>query len=1159
MTTLGPVPGSRFPSLALGLCLLMTPWLAFARADLASWEGLVRDSSGHPVVGATVRLVPQPPNAEEPPSDRTTGSNGAVSFTDLAPGDYRVAVVWQGHTLVAQGVLSLQSGGHSQAWLEVSETRVALRTDSPPGANPGQTREVSVQGTGGAELSSQLVSSLPLNKRDFTQLLALAAGTKTDTNGAANFTQQFAINGQRGTTAVFAIDGADTTDPEIGGATFSNFNVDAIREIRSDSGVLPASVGEGAAGFTNVITKSGTAAVHGSAAEFVRNAAFDARNFFDRRTLAQPGRIPPFVRNEFGLTNGGPVVLPGIYDGRGRTFYFVQYGGFRQVLGTTQVFPVPTRAERQGIDTTTFPGDTLMVPISSAIAPVLARDPLPNDLEGAYGARTYAASSKVSTSSDQFSIRIDHRISGQAQLLARFNFNDVSGPTVNPDQTAIDPTFARRFLDHQRDVALTYTRTFSPNFTSESLVGFVRSTPLFTTVNRVQPGLGFADNLFEPFNSASGGNYGDWGNVFQARQSFTWAHGGHTVKMGFEARINRDTSIFSLSTNGSYTFGGGTAYSSVTIPSASGQHDVHPGDPLPDSLTGFLTGTPYSFTASAPGGPQFPQGSHIGDTSVQREAYNAYIQDSWKISSRLLLNYGLRYEVDSHIHEGHHLTSAPEFVSPGGQEAPYWTPGAQERFLIDPEPPYPLDWRGLGPRVSIEWSATDHTTLRAAAGITTLLPNLFLDNALTGGFPYVVNPFFSAVPGEPVPFTGSVPVFSPPPVYSTQGAPLFQSAVAVPPNTAADIQRFENDLAAQTPGHQIQPLLVFGMARSFPDGYIETYTAGFDHDFADVKVNMSYVGTAGIKLVSVIYPNNFGGAGPAFAPFTHFDSSGHVTGGFGPEFLIGTPSHSTYHSIEAGVSKTSPRLGLGFQASYTFSKSLDNASTLQGGFGLGGAAGGVVLQPPPQDPRNLAAEKGPSTFDLTHIVTLSFVQVLPFNRVAALAPLSKRLTAGWQLLNISTLTSGPPFTVLSGIQQTGLGAGSADRPDQIGQAVFSTSRTVREDYFGLGANNASLFYIPVDNPGGTGPNRGRLGTLGRNTFRGPGFHNFDFALMKDTPLAPRGKSEPVTLEFRAEFFNVFNLVNFGLPDNVIKGSGFGIISQTAGTSRQLQFSLKLLY
>ena len=184
----------------------------------------------------------------------------------------------------------------------------------------------------------------------------------TDTNGAANFTQQFAVNGQRGTAAVFAMDAAETTDPELGGATFSNFNVDAIQEVQSSSGVMPAEIGHGAAGFTNVVTKSGTRLVHGSAFEFVRNAAFDARNFFDHKNDLDPRRIPPFARNEFGVTNGGPVVLPKIYDGRGKTFYFVEYQGFRQVLGTTQVFPVPTAAERQGIDTTTFPGDTFTFP-----------------------------------------------------------------------------------------------------------------------------------------------------------------------------------------------------------------------------------------------------------------------------------------------------------------------------------------------------------------------------------------------------------------------------------------------------------------------------------------------------------------------------------------------------------------------------------------------------------------------------------------------------------------------------------------------------------------------------------------------------------------------------------------------------------------------------
>ena len=186
------------------------------------------------------------------------------------------------------------------------------------------------------------------------------------------------------------MDGADSSDPEMGGATFTNFNVDAVEEIRSSSGWMPAEIGRGAAGFTDIVTRSGTNALHGSVFEFLRNAALDARNFFDRQSLAQPERIPPFIRNEFGVTNGGPVVIPGRYNGRNRTFYFAEYQGFRQVLSDTEVIPVPTAAERDGLDTTAFPGDTLIVPVDPRIAKILARYPLPNDPSGPYGARTYA-------------------------------------------------------------------------------------------------------------------------------------------------------------------------------------------------------------------------------------------------------------------------------------------------------------------------------------------------------------------------------------------------------------------------------------------------------------------------------------------------------------------------------------------------------------------------------------------------------------------------------------------------------------------------------------------------------------------------------------------------------------------------------------------------
>src|SRR5216684_1605840 len=436
-----------------------------------SWSGVLRDSTGNPVNSANIKLFA----AANHEYSATTSTTGQFAFTAVAAGNYTLTVSVAGKIWTASDPVVIQEGATLTSGLQLSpeqgqELRVIIATDL---ASP--------QASGGERLSTGEVSSLPLNERDFSRLLLLAAGPMSDTNGAANFTQQFAVNGQRGSAAVFAIDGADTTDPELGGTTFSNFNVDAIQEVQSNSGVMPADTGHGAAGFTNVVTKSGGNQVHGSLFEFVRNAAFDARNFFDHKSDLSTRRLPPFSRNEFGLTNGGPVVLPRTYDGRDKTFYFAEYQGFRQVLGTTQVFPVPTVAERQGIDTTTFPGDTLTVPVSSSIAPLLARYPLPNEPQGPYGPRTYATSSKVVTRTDQASLRLDHRLSSQSTLFLRASRNQVSGPTTNPDQTAIDPDFGVKFSDHQRNFAIRYSRAPTPHFSFQTALGFIRSTPLFIT------------------------------------------------------------------------------------------------------------------------------------------------------------------------------------------------------------------------------------------------------------------------------------------------------------------------------------------------------------------------------------------------------------------------------------------------------------------------------------------------------------------------------------------------------------------------------------------------------------------------------------------------------------------------------------------------------
>lgn len=1009
--------------------------------------------------------------------------------------------------------------------------------------------------TGGENLSSKAVSRLPLNGRDFGTLLLLAAGTTTDVNGEDNFTQQFSINGQRGVEAVFAMNGADITDPEMGGSAFPNFNVDAIQDIQSSSGWMPADIGRGAAGFTNIVTRSGASGFHGSFFEFLRNSALDARNYFDHPSIADPGRIPPFRRNQFGFTNGGPVVLPHIYDGRGRTFYFGQYQGFRQVLGTTQVLAVPTAAERTGHDTVTYPDgetDTLEVPVNPEIAKVLARYPLPNDPTGAFGARTYAAPSNVDTDSDQFSVRIDQKMGAKGHFLGQFVYDNLDGPTTNPDQTLIDPSFGVTYVDRQRNVAFTYTRTVSPRFLWSSSFSITRTTPSFPTADHTDPALKFNDGLFEPFDSAAGSVMSAFGNLFQGQVNFTWTGGRHAVKWGAEARLNRDTTYFGTSPNGEYDFGGGTVYSPVFIPSASGEHDVEPGAPLPDTLSSLLLGYPYSYTvAVAP--PYASGGAHIGPAAINRNDVNAYIQDTWRISPRWTLDYGLRYEVYTPITERADRTSS--FLNP------YPAAGVGQEYLINPRPTYRTGWNGWGPRVELDWSAPYKVQVHVGGALTVIPPNIWQDNSLTGSTPYVVYPRVNASKAGEIEYGFQITPDELPQVYTPQGVNILASGNPkdVPANTVMDVNRYQRDLAALAPGHQLSLLSLSGVDSNFGNARLRTWTLGLERAFGGLTADVAYVGTSALHLPQMSYPNAYPGAGQGFAPFTDFNSSGAVTGGFGFETVVTGTAHSSYNALQMSLSGTIGHGGPSVQADYTWGKSLDNVS---GMFGGTGSAGAVVLFSS-QNPFNNHAEWGPSNFDVANAFTLSMAQNLNLQAIRFLSAASRVMTEGWQLLSISTLTSGSPFTVYSGIQQTGMGTVGADRPDQIAKPDLSTAHSStrrREDYFGRGADNAGFFSIPIGISGGTGPNSGQFGTLGRNSFRGPAYYDFDYALIKTTPIGRRRSGlERMDVQFRSEFFNLFNIVDMGLPANTIKGSGFGVISKTAGNSRQIQFSVKLIY
>src|SRR5579859_1047050 len=221
----------------------------------AGWKGELHNAAGKPLSGAVLEL-----KAGTHTATAVTQQDGGFSFHQLQPLRYQLFATVDGRRIGFPGAIDL---GTPQPY--------ALLTLTGQGTLLLQALADQQENTGGVDLSSKSVSQLPLNKRDFSQLLLLAAGTMTDANGATNFTQQFAINGQRGVEATFAMDGADVSDPEMGGSTFSNFNVDAVQEIQSQSGWMPAEIGRGAAGFTNIVTRSGSSGFHGSFFEFVRN------------------------------------------------------------------------------------------------------------------------------------------------------------------------------------------------------------------------------------------------------------------------------------------------------------------------------------------------------------------------------------------------------------------------------------------------------------------------------------------------------------------------------------------------------------------------------------------------------------------------------------------------------------------------------------------------------------------------------------------------------------------------------------------------------------------------------------------------------------------------------------------------------------------------
>ena len=508
------------------------------------WNGTVRDAAGAAAPKAELKL-----QGKGNRYSTVTADTGAFHFVAPAPGSYELSVTFAGHQFRLATPLTIPIDAKSRVTL-LADGSIAIAQESQPQASGGET------------LTGKAVSSIPLNKRDFSQLLLLAAGTMTDTNGATNFTQQFAMNGQRGVEAVFAMDGADIERSRNGRR--HPFQLQCRRRGGDPfgSGWMPADIGRGAAGFTNIVTRSGTNQIPRLCIRIPAQFRFRRAQLLrsqvpgESAAASRPsGATSSALRSAAPCSTARPISSSNI-RASARCWAPRRCCPSPRPTSARESTPPPFRATL--LRPRRPDGRRHSEPLSVA----------ERSRRTVRRAHLRHLRRRSRPDADQFSVRLDHQLSPKDQLFARFSFDNLSGPTTNPDQTAIDPAFGVRYIDHQRNAVLTWARTASPTFSWESSLSFTRTTPSFPTADHTDPSLIFADGLYEAFNAAGGSVMAAFGNLFMGRQNFTWTRGqAHRSRSGAEFRANRDTTYFGIGSQRAVLFGGGAAY-------ATGRHPL---------------------------------------------------------------------------------------------------------------------------------------------------------------------------------------------------------------------------------------------------------------------------------------------------------------------------------------------------------------------------------------------------------------------------------------------------------------------------------------------------------------------------------------------------------------------------------------------------------
>ena len=1082
---------------------------AWAQIGGGEINGLVTDAQSSPVPGATVTATNTATGVSR--IAVSTGTGG-YALSGLTPGAYTVDVMLAGFRSVRHAGIRVQTGVtiRLDVALMVGDVTEAITVTAA-------TSSLRASASLGQVVSEEKVSSLPLNGRSFITLITLVPAVALPPGQA--FPR---INGGRPRTNEYLFDGISVLQPEPGQVAFFPV-VDAIQEFKVETNSPPAEFGRFNGGVINLTTKAGTNVLHGTAFEFFRNEALNARNFFQTANATKPG----FRRNQFGGVLGGPVL-------RNRTFFFADYQGQRQDIERTVLSTVPTMAQRQGIFTqniydpatttpsgagvftrTQFPNNTIPLERMDPVArELMLRYPEPT-LPGT--ASNYRRTASEVDDQNQWDVRLDHVFtSNRDRAYARLsNFRGRFEPvTPLPDGSGTTTGTLGPQDTTSWALATNYQHTFSANVLNELRVGDATRT-VHRTAAQLATSAGSALNIpgipstaqfpntLPTFSIAGYQILGSQANtasdfntsVSDVADTLTWARGRHTFKTGFAWRWERLNVIQPPSPTGSFTFN----QLGSDLPGTA-----NTGAPF----ASFLLGQVQTFSIDL-------QNSEIQERARFQEYF---IQDDWKVSSRLTITPGLRYTLNFPSTE---INGQVGVFNLQTQQLEY--PGE--------EPVRPLKKDNFGPRLGIAYRLTDKTLVSTGYGL------VWIEMAgITTPFTTPTFPFLQTVAQRAL---SNVT-----PAFVLQNGP---SVTPIEPTPTAGLGQG-----------------VFAVDATLGSGYVQQWNASVQRELSSsMSIELAYVGSKithvgipdtnlnqlTVEQLAIGPPLQQPVRNPYFGIIPRSSSLGDPTMSQA-QLLKPYPMYTTVSQYRNNVgttrydgftTKLDQRLsrGLSYLVSYTYSRLKDDASTVFDASILTGP----VANYPVADSFDRARERDYSTGDIPHVFVASAVWDIPWGagRQHQGEGWLGALVDDWTVATVVTRQSGVP---IAATQQTNFNAFAGfgtQRPNLVGDPELPSDERTPARWF----NTAAFAVAPVFT----------LGSASRNPVRGPGYSNVDLAVSRRIPLPMRNGT---ALEIRAEAFNLLNSTAFGSPGAVLDTPSFGVVS-SALDPRVIQLAAKFLF